>query len=40
MMVVHVQDLDITHSTESLIHQDGNVLDTSAGMKVRRFSVL
>lgn len=33
MMVVHVQDLDIAHSAESLTHQehDGNHLDTSAG---------
>lgn len=32
-MVVHVQDLNVTDSAESLTHQepDGNVLDTSAG---------
>lgn len=33
MMIVHVQDLDITHSAESLARQehDANFLDTSAG---------
>lgn len=33
MMIVHVQDLDITHSAESLTHQehDAIFLDTSAG---------
>lgn len=41
MMIVHVQDLDITHSAESLTHQehDAIFLDTSAG-KGQGFSVL